>query len=128
MLGLVHSATPYFHPIGGTTTQKRTSVPGYFTTYQRVVAVDHCCEAWNKLIERPWTIMSMGLRDWANGFDEVGSRYQSPGETSKINMLVAICARCSGAYGNSTKEAELPRFLRSGPFGPDQGSDCMHIA
>ena len=28
----------------------------------------HCCEAWNKLIERPWTIMSIGLRDWANGF------------------------------------------------------------
>ena len=28
--------------------------------------VDHCCEAWNKLIERPWTIMSIGLRDWAN--------------------------------------------------------------
>src|SRR5215211_9428005 len=25
--------------------------------------VDHCCEAWNKLIERPWTIMSIGLRD-----------------------------------------------------------------
>jgi hypothetical protein len=22
----------------------------------------------NKLIERPWTIMSIGLRDWANGF------------------------------------------------------------
>jgi transposase len=30
--------------------------------------VDHCCMAWNKLIERPWTIMSIGLRDWANGF------------------------------------------------------------
>src|SRR3954464_3145982 len=30
--------------------------------------VDHCCEAWNKLIERPWTIMSIGLREWANGF------------------------------------------------------------
>ena len=30
--------------------------------------VDHCCEAWNKLIERPWTIMSICLRDWANGF------------------------------------------------------------
>jgi hypothetical protein len=30
--------------------------------------VDHCCEAWNKLVDRPWTIMSIGLRDWANGF------------------------------------------------------------
>ena len=27
--------------------------------------VDHCCEAWNKLIDRPWTIMSIGMRDWA---------------------------------------------------------------
>ena len=30
--------------------------------------VAHCCDAWNKLIEQPWTIMSIGLRDWANGF------------------------------------------------------------
>ncbi len=27
--------------------------------------VDHCCEAWNKLINQPWRIMSIGLRDWA---------------------------------------------------------------
>jgi transposase len=37
-----------------------------FDTYADLV--DHCCVAWNKLIERPWTIMSIGLRDWANGF------------------------------------------------------------
>ena len=30
--------------------------------------VDHCCDAWNKLIAQPWTIMSIGLRDWAHGF------------------------------------------------------------
>jgi transposase len=30
--------------------------------------VDHCCDAWNKLIDRPWCIMSIGLRDWAHGF------------------------------------------------------------
>ena len=30
--------------------------------------VAHCCDAWNKLIEQPWMIMSIGLRDWANGF------------------------------------------------------------
>jgi hypothetical protein len=29
--------------------------------------VDHCCDAWNKLIERPWTIMSIGLRNWVHG-------------------------------------------------------------
>ena len=27
--------------------------------------VDHCCDAWNKLIDQPWRIMSLGLRDWA---------------------------------------------------------------
>ena len=30
--------------------------------------VDHCCHAWNKLVEQPWRIMSIGLRDWAHGF------------------------------------------------------------
>jgi transposase len=29
--------------------------------------VDHCCDAWNKLIDQPWTIMSIGLRDWCHG-------------------------------------------------------------
>ena len=26
------------------------------------------CEAWNKLIEQPWKIMSIGTREWAHGF------------------------------------------------------------
>jgi transposase len=30
--------------------------------------VDHCCDSWNKLIDQPWRIMSIGLRDWAHGF------------------------------------------------------------
>jgi transposase len=29
--------------------------------------IDLCCDAWNKLLDRPWTIMSIGLRDWAYG-------------------------------------------------------------
>jgi hypothetical protein len=27
--------------------------------------VDHCCDAWNKLIDQPWRIISIGLREWA---------------------------------------------------------------
>jgi hypothetical protein len=27
--------------------------------------VDHCCFAWNTLIEQPWKIMSIARRDWA---------------------------------------------------------------
>ena len=42
--------------------------------------VDHCCEAWNKLVDQPWRIMSIGcangtslsigllVRQWAHGF------------------------------------------------------------
>lgn len=28
--------------------------------------VEHCCAAWNKLIDQPWKIMSIGLRHWAH--------------------------------------------------------------
>ena len=32
--------------------------------------VDHCCDAWNKLIDQPWRIMSIGMRDWSYGSDQ----------------------------------------------------------
>ncbi len=37
-----------------------------FTSYNNLV--DHCCAAWNRLVDVPWTIMSLGLRDWAHEF------------------------------------------------------------
>lgn len=37
-----------------------------FKGYDDIVAL--CCEAWNKLIDRPWTITSIGSRAWANEF------------------------------------------------------------
>jgi transposase len=51
--------------------------------------VDHCCAAWNKLVDQPWRIMSIGLRQWAprvliNGIwykpisASVGLTYPSP--------------------------------------------------
>jgi transposase len=30
--------------------------------------VDQCSRAWNKLVDQPWLIMSIGLRDWAHRF------------------------------------------------------------
>ena len=30
--------------------------------------LDHCSQAWNKLIDQPWRIMSLGLRDWTHRF------------------------------------------------------------
>ena len=35
-----------------------------FRSYDDIL--DHCCRAWNRLVEQPWTIMSIGLRDWAH--------------------------------------------------------------
>ena len=37
-----------------------------FKTYDDIVAL--CCETWNKLIDQPWKIMSIGRRKWAHGF------------------------------------------------------------
>jgi len=37
-----------------------------FKSYDDVV--DHCCFAWNKLVDQPWKIMSIGLRQWAHEF------------------------------------------------------------
>jgi transposase len=37
-----------------------------FRSYE--VIVDHCCDAWNRLVDQPWRIMSLRLRDWAHGF------------------------------------------------------------
>jgi transposase len=35
-----------------------------FLNYDDIV--DHCCDAWNKLRNQPWRVMSIGLRDWAH--------------------------------------------------------------
>ena len=37
-----------------------------FQNYDDIVA--HCCHHWNRLIDQPWRIMSIGLRDWAHRF------------------------------------------------------------
>ena len=37
-----------------------------FKSYDDIVA--YCCYAWKTLIDRPWRIMSLGLRQWAHGF------------------------------------------------------------
>ena len=37
-----------------------------FQSYDDIVAL--CREAWNKLINRPWKIISIGMRDWTHGF------------------------------------------------------------
>ena len=34
-----------------------------FESYDDIL--NHCCCAWNKLIDMPWKIMSIGMREWA---------------------------------------------------------------
>ena len=34
-----------------------------FTSYDNII--DHCCDAWNKLVDQPWHIMTTGRRNWA---------------------------------------------------------------
>jgi hypothetical protein len=35
-----------------------------FLNYDDILG--HCCDAWNKLRNQPWRVMSIGLRDWAH--------------------------------------------------------------
>ncbi len=37
-----------------------------FKSHDDIVTL--CCEAWKKLIDQPWKIMSIGRRKWAHGF------------------------------------------------------------
>ena len=37
-----------------------------FHSYEEIV--DYCCDAWNRFVDQPWIIMSIGLREWAHGF------------------------------------------------------------
>jgi hypothetical protein len=37
-----------------------------FQAYDDIVG--HCCDAWNKLVDQPWRIMSMGMREWAHRY------------------------------------------------------------
>jgi hypothetical protein len=37
-----------------------------FQSYENIV--DHCCNAWNELVDQPWRIMSIGLREWTHRF------------------------------------------------------------
>lgn len=57
-----------------------------FRSYDQILAL--CCEAWNKLIEQPWTIMSIGTRDWAHGFRSM--RIGSLHEVAASRFLFAL--------------------------------------
>ena len=41
-----------------------------FKSYDDIV--DHCCDAWNKLVDQPWRIMSIGMRARRDVFGDFG--------------------------------------------------------
>jgi len=53
-----------------------------FNTHHDIV--DHCAEAWIKLVNRPWTIMSIGLREWAHRI--TSKRLGISGPTSRAEV------------------------------------------
>src|SRR6266446_6098854 len=64
--------------------------------------VDHCCEAWNKLVDQPWRIMSIGLRQWAHELrDECASRGVAP--VRRGSRPISWCA--SFRTGSSPKRS-----------------------
>ena len=54
--GTIHQAPAPERPIA-----KGSRAPGCWLTCWSAA-----CEAWNRLIDQPWRIMSIGLRDWAH--------------------------------------------------------------
>ena len=59
-----------------------------FTSYQDIL--DHCCYAWNSLIEQPWVIMSIGLRTWARFNPKI--RIRSYSYTLSNRFLKVSCS------------------------------------
>jgi hypothetical protein len=62
----VHHPTPYARQRPGIPEVSNWLSNRVFRDHDDIV--DHCCHHWNRLIEQPWRIMSIGLREWANGF------------------------------------------------------------
>jgi hypothetical protein len=68
-----------------------------FKSYDDIV--DHCCFAWNKLVDQPWRIMSIGMRHWAHGYS---------------SMHLGISANLLSSYG------------QGGPCRQRQGCPALH--
>jgi hypothetical protein len=52
-------------PVNGPTPAIRFFFAGFRRAASFDDIVDHCCYAWNTLIDQPWKIMSVARRDWA---------------------------------------------------------------
>jgi transposase len=56
--------------------------------------VDHCCEAWNKLVDQPWR-MSLRLRQWAHD----GGRYRNRLFMAASHSIYSLYVNTQGVAG-----------------------------
>src|SRR5437868_14866113 len=70
----------------------------FFQSYDDIV--DHCCFAWNRLVDQPWTIMSIGLRTWAHRSCSARLGIRAP--TPAWPRDADICATISHAIDTSS--------------------------
>ena len=77
-----------------------------FTSYDDIV--DHCCEAWNKLVDRPWTIMSIGMRNWAHRVTIIGTWYYSTISTWPVTQFTVTLYVFLGLDSPTRPPVELP--------------------
>ena len=75
--------------------------------------VDHCCYAWNTLIDQPWKIMSVARRDWATvGYYSMRGLYQASYAivTDFFNgLLVLLCHKSQCLFRVASRAAWATR-------------------
>ena len=73
-----------------------------FTSYKDML--DHCCDAWNRLADQTWTIMSIGLRARAygscQGLELLQSRYVMLSSWQAYNKIAEVYAGSFSANFN----------------------------
>ena len=78
-----------------------------FKSFDEIVAI--CCEAWNRLIDQPWKIMSIGLRKWAHRYCLMLSGIRLASGTRIYNSLTA--ARASSIRPSLLKTAARTAYM-----------------
>ena len=83
--------------------------------------VDHCCYAWNTLIDQPWKIMSIARREWASSVNhhEVWYKPVRSGaftfgkcKPSRENLLITRISSCRRGWSVGQRPASQPSAAR----------------
>ena len=85
-----------------------------FKSYDDIVAI--CCQAWNKLIDQPWKIMSIGLRKWAP-WVLINARWYKKGPLGGCGLVPVVHGRAPRATRRALNRLTRRR-AREGPVGP----------